>query len=340
MYQRFLNNNDYLALVTEDILVQLTNNNEYRLHQAEESAEQSILEYLTENYEVEKELQTGKNLREYNEQITYPVGSHFYYNGEIYQVIKAINGVKSPFETPYWELYDGVIPNEDEIQRYTQRNNYYEDDIVIYGVDYYKCLVNNGPDFNQIRVPGVKAWEKLEDIYQWEPNVVYNQWDVVKYKESYYAMVDASMTDTITNPLRSKHWGAIGDYVENYVYELSEHEYVVYNGNVYYPIMNPNNDAVEVNKNVKLHDPRNANIKKHMLRLSVYEIYKMTSPTSVSSARITDYEGSINWLRDASKFRLNPQIPRKIASDNKPVADFATATYMRSYDPYENMWHI
>ena len=53
MYKRFLNNNDYLGIVTEEALEQLIRGNEERLGQAEEAAEASILEYLTENYEVE-----------------------------------------------------------------------------------------------------------------------------------------------------------------------------------------------------------------------------------------------------------------------------------------------
>lgn len=53
MYRRFLNNDDYLGIVTEEALSQLTRDKDERLAQAEEAAESSILEYLSENYEVE-----------------------------------------------------------------------------------------------------------------------------------------------------------------------------------------------------------------------------------------------------------------------------------------------
>lgn len=56
MYRRFLNNNDYLSVITREALTQLTRGNDERFIQAEESAEISIVEYLSENYEVEKEL--------------------------------------------------------------------------------------------------------------------------------------------------------------------------------------------------------------------------------------------------------------------------------------------
>ena len=56
--------------------------------------------------------------------------------------------------------------------------------------------------------------------------------------------------------------------------------------------------------------------------------------------RITDYETSIMWLRDASRMKINPQIPRKLDDEHKPVAEYAIATFMRDYDPYKNPWQI
>lgn len=56
MYIQFLNNNDYLGVITQEALAQLTRDNDERFIQAEESVEISIVEYLSENYEVEKEL--------------------------------------------------------------------------------------------------------------------------------------------------------------------------------------------------------------------------------------------------------------------------------------------
>lgn len=74
MYRRFLNNDDYLGIITPEALAQLTRGNDARFIQAEESAEMSIVEYLSENYEIEKELAKGKYIAEYDHRITYPVG--------------------------------------------------------------------------------------------------------------------------------------------------------------------------------------------------------------------------------------------------------------------------
>ena len=77
-----------------------------------------------------------------------------------------------------------------------------------------------------------------------------------------------------------------------------------------------------------------------MIRLAVYELTKLIAPNNVSVVRMRDYEDSMKWLNDASKLRINPQIPRKIAEDNKPVTDWQMATFQTSYDPYKNPWQI
>lgn len=351
--KRFLNNQDYLSIVTEEALTQLIRGNEERLSQAEEAAEESIVEYLTENYEIEKALSVGKNLENYNRQITYPVGSHFYLDGKIYQAIRVINGVKSPSLIQYWnEVIDTIIDDSD-IPMYSQRLNYTPGDIVKFAGIFYMCAEYNGPDYEQIRVPGIKAWDKVE--YQiWEPNMVYAPWEVVQYDGVFYALVnrlpletdpetgdDVDPMDWTTNPLDNDCWGEIGEYEpEINDYQFSETEYVVMDGDVYVPAMNPNADELKEGFNIKRHDPRQPNVKKHLLRLAIYELHKLISPNNVSSARITDYETSITWLRDASRLKLNPGIPRKLDDENKPVADFAIATFMRDYDPNKNPWHI
>ena len=101
-----------------------------------------------------------------------------------------------------------------------------------------------------------------------------------------------------------------------------------------------NSDSPVIGENLALHDPRNYNLKKHMIRLAVYELTKLIAPNNVSVVRMRDYEDSMKWLNDASKLRINPQIPRKIAEDNKPVTDWQMATFQTSYDPYKNPWQI
>jgi len=339
MYNRFLTNNDYIGIVTEEALAQLIRGNEERLSQAEEAAEESIIEYLTDNYQIEACLAVGKNLRAHNPQITYPAGAHFIFNGKICEAIRPIGGYKAPMGSPYWQLYTD-LPNEDEVKVYSQLLDYVPGDIVKYGNLYYLCLSYNGWNYGDIRVPGINGWGKLENVGAWEANVQYAQWSVKKHNGKFYALLTLDDIDLTKNPHDSANWGLIGDYTPDYTYEFSSHEYVVYNGEVFYPLMNVNADAVSMSFNIKADDPRNANIKKHMLRLAVYELHKLISPNNVSAARITDYETSIMWLRDASKLKINPNIPRRVDDTNRPETEYAIATYARDYDPYKNPWQI
>lgn len=54
-----------MSQISDELFNQLIRGQQIRVNQAEEAAEASIVEYLTDNYEVEKALEVGKNLREY-----------------------------------------------------------------------------------------------------------------------------------------------------------------------------------------------------------------------------------------------------------------------------------
>ncbi|NDV63903.1 hypothetical protein [Bacteroides sp. 224] len=338
MYQRFLNNSDYSGLITEKHLNQLIREDEKCLDRAEENAEASILEYLTENYEVEKALLVGKNIIEQNRQITYPVGSHFYKDNKIWEVIRTIGGYVAPTNINYWEEYTDMPKEEPMV--YLQLKSYAPGDIVSFANTLYKCLEYNGLDYGNIRIPGLTGWEQVS-AYPWEANFEYNVWDVVSWGGNFYALLDTAEIDLTENPDISDNWGLIGDYDPEYnEYEFSDNEYVVFDGAVYIPTMEVNSDEVKEGYNVKLGDPRNKNLKKHIARIAIYEVHKLISPNNVSEVRITDYEETTRWLRDASKLRINPQIPRKLDEDNKPITDWQVATFQRDYDPYKNPWQI
>ncbi len=339
MYKRFLNNNDYIGIITEEALLQLIRGKEERLAQAEEAAEASIVEYLVDNYEIEQVLSIGKSLAQYNRQIVYPVGSHFYHNGKLYEALRSINGYKAPAQFMYWQEYTEYITDELAIESYSQLKNYQPGDIVRFGNVLYLCLEPNGIDFKDIRMPGIVAWTEISTS-EWTSNYEYQLWDVVSWTGKFYALTSVEEIDLTINPYESENWGLIGEYDPNYQYQFTDTEYVEYNGRVYIPTMNVNADTLQEGYNIRLHDPRNGNVKKHMLRLALYELHKLASPNNISSARITDYETSILWLRDASRMKINPQITRKLDDEHKPVTEYAIATFMRDYDPYKNPWQI
>jgi len=337
MYRRFLNDSDYLSLLTPEALSQITRNDSERFIQAEEAAEMSIVEYLSENYEVVRELNKGKYIAQYNRRITFPVGAHIYMEDKIYEVIQSLCGYKAPLLVEYWEECLELNLDLESINNYSQFGTYYKGNVVKYNEILYTCLQDNGYKFNNIRIPLVCGWLEAH-YFDWEP-VDYNQWDVVRFEGIFYTLMHHDNFDNNITPLKSDNWGAIDDYDSNYnEYELNGHEYVVYEGKVFYPELDVNSDVPEVGKNLSLHDPRNYNLKKHMLRLAVYELTKLIAPNNVSVVRLRDYEDSMKWLNDAAKLRLNPQIPRRLAEDRKPVMDWQLATFQTDYDPYKNPW--
>ena len=339
MYRRFLNNNDYLGIITPEALSQLTRGNEDRFIQAEESAEMSVVEYLSENYEVEKELAKGKYIAEYDRRITYPVGVHIYFDGQIHEVIRSISGYREPATGQYWEEYSGIDLDACHVSCYSQFNTYYPGDKVSYNDVVYVCLKENGYKFDDIRIPMVNGWLEAE-IAPWKP-MEYPLWSVVEYDNGFFTLMTLDNFDSNLDPMTSDCWGAIADYDPEYnAYELSENEYVVYGGRVFYPETDVNADIPQVGRNISPHDPRNYNLKKHMVRLALYELTKLIAPNNVSVVRMRDYEDSMKWHNDAAKLRLNPQIPRKLDATKKPVTDWQLATFQTDYDPYKNPWMV
>ncbi len=336
MYRRFLNNNDYLSVITRDALSQLTRGNDDRFSQAEEAAEISIIEHLSENYEIEQELAKGKYIASHDRQITFPRGVHIYHEGQICEVTRSISGYRQPATVTYWEEAGNTVQPE-SVPLYSQFATYYPGDMAIYNDTPYICLAENGYNFSNIRIPLVYGWLEKETTL-WQPTD-YNLWDVVEHESNFYTLLSLEDFDNNVNPLISGNWGAIADYDPSYNdYELSAHEYVIYNHRVFYPEIDVNADIPQIGVNLALHDPRNYNLKKHMVRLAIYELTKQIAPNNVSVVRMRDYEDSMKWLNDTSRLRINPQIPRKLGENKKPVTDWQLATFQTDYDPYKNPW--
>lgn len=340
MIKRFLNNKDYNSVITENGLKQLTRGDDIAIYQAEEAAESSVIEHLIDNYEIEKELNVGKEIIEYDPRITMSVGNHFYKDGEIWEVVKAIRGRIPPIDKEYWVPYSDHSTLIEIVKEYSQFQDYSQGDIVRIGFDMYKCVIPNGPSLKEIVMPNVMGWSEIF-AYDWRANVDYNVWEVVKFNNHFYALLNKDEIDLTVDPHKSNNWGLIGAYDPKYDrYELSENEYVEYKGKLYVPTMNVNADKLEEGYNIRRHDPRNRNLIKHISRIAVYELHKLISPNNVSTIRIEDYKGSMQWLRDAAKLRINPQIMRRLDYEGKPVEEYATSTFMRDYDPNKNPWQV
>lgn len=341
-YKRFLVNNDYFSVLTEEHMKQLIRDKEDRLALAEQSAEMNMLEYLDQYYEIEKELKRGKSILDYSPYVTYPTGIYIKFDGQICKTLDLINGRKLPSSAIYWSIVEDCSGLDYEvIGNYSQLKTYVVGDYVKYGADVWKCELANGYGLSNVRIPGVSAWVEKETA-EWEPNYGYEVNSVVSYEGEFY-ILSTAQTDLTISPSESDCWNMIGEYAQDYDYDFSidTNDYVVSGGKVYYAVLNPNATIPEIGVNLIREDPRNLNIITHMVRLSVYYLHQLISPNNISESRRWAYEDSMNWLALASKFKLNPQIPRKINKDDgRATTDWAIETFQRNFDPSENPWLI
>lgn len=345
-YKRFLNDSDFLALITQEGLDQLIRDNHERLVQAERAAEVTVLEYLRQYYEVENELAKGKRIAEYTPIISYPPGVFITKDGRIYRTLTAINGYRKPASREYWRIARAFFTEEnlEKIREYTQLGTYHRGDYVRHSGEIWECASDNGYDFLNIRIPGFEAWEKVS-WSEWEIGIQYALYSVVRHGGKFYALLDTEGYDPLVPPSeeRAGYWGLIGEYTTDYSYSFGEddHDYVEYEGDVYVPRVNPNADAVEVNVNLIPDDPRDHTLVTHMTRIALYQLHMLVSPTNVSETRRLQYEDSMTWLNMASKIKIIISIPRKSSKkDGKLVTPFSVETFSRSYDPWQNDWII
>lgn len=345
-YKRFLNDSDFLALITKEGLNQLTRGNHDRIVDAEKMAEVTVLEYLRQYYEVENELAKGKRIAEYTPIISYPPGVFITMNGKIYKTLTAINGYRKPASKEYWRIARTFFTEESigEIKEYTQLGTYHKGDYVRCSGDIWECINNNGYDFLDVRIPGFEAWDKVA-WDEWEVGIQYELNSVVSHEGKFYALMDTEEYNPLIPPSEesAKCWGLIGEYTTDYSYLYGEddHDYVEYDGNVYVPRVNPNADKPEVNVNLIGDDPRDHTLVTHMTRIALYQLHTLVSPTNISETRRIQYEDSMTWLNMASKIKIIISIPRKSnKKDGSLVTPFSVETFARSYDPWQNDWII
>lgn len=377
-YLRFLTDNDYLTLVTQEHMGMIVRDITDRIPQAEQSAEMKMREYLDQYYDINKVLAVGKNIRDYSVSVCYPAGVHFKKDGKIYKTLTAINGHREPTKDVYWrQVVEFVDPKLiEQARRYSQLRMYSNGEIVQFGTDYWQCLIPHGYEAGEIHLPGVEVWKEVE-VTSWEPNMEWEKDQVCSYNEQFYqylketADTDEStddgtadstgQTDTeeetttttdgatattdeeVLTPEEDDNWGLIGDYDKEYQYSFAEddHDYVVSDGAVFYPVLNPNADALTEGVNITRDDPRHPGVVAHMTSIALYYLHRIVSPTNIPETRREDYEDAVLWLSNASKFKINPQLPRKIDCETgERKVDWALETFQRSYNPFENPWLI
>lgn len=369
-YLRFLTDKDYCSIATEEHMKQIIREVPERIPQAEQRAEMQMLEYLDQYYEIEKVLAVGKNIRGYNHAVSYPSQIWIKKDEEIFKTLTPINGQKKPTKVMYWKhMVDFLDPLLiDRARKYSQLRMYSKGEVVRFGTEYWQCVTPHGFEAGEVHIPGASAWKEVKTT-PWEPNMEWKVNQVCSFNENFYQYLEKPLApdesedvstisepteeipdgsdvqdpEEVLTPEEDDRWGLIGEYSEELTYDYSEdaHDYVVCEEAVFVPVMNPNADELVDGVNITRDDPRNANVVAHMARIALYHLHSIISPTNISETRRWAYEDSIAWLYNASKFKINPQLPRKREHDScQPKVDWACSTFQRDYDPYENAWLI
>lgn len=341
-YQRFLIDSDYLALITEEGLNQLIRGNTDRLAQAEQRAEMKIVDYLDQFYEVGAALDRGKKIKEYSNLVTYPSNVFFKREGKIWRTTKSINACHKPTMVEYWaKMEELTLPAEqlmdekNKILPYLQMRSYRPGDVVTYLGATWKCITANGWDFKNIQIPGIQYW-KAVTASEWMANRHYAIGDVVKFEGGFYAVVQEDADgetqeggiDWSNDPEVSDAYGLIGKYDEGYDYSVDSFDYVVYDGVVYEPVLNPNAEELEENVNMVQDDPRNYNLVNYMAAISIYYLNALIAPTQIPQSRIDMFEEAMCWIESAAKMKLDPHIKRKFDREtHTPKDDWAMASF-------------
>lgn len=341
MYLRFLNNNDYLSIMTEKVFDQTVRDRADELcTDAEKSAESTMRDYLSEHYEIDEELNVGKLIAGYSPviNITYPPEQHIYINGVIYKTLTSIMGTKKPLNCQYWkEIALDEIPSYAEPVTYSQMETYAINNIVKRLDRYYICIQPNGIDLMDIRIPDVEGWEVV-DVYEWMFND-YSLNDVVVYQDIYYKLVDLTDIDNKISPDKQlKNWEVIEMYDEENTYRIND--CAIYYGTSHKPqivraILNVNKDNIIVGTNVIEDDPRNLALRDCMLKLATYNLSKgQISPNNISSVRIKDFEDAMTWLNRAGKLQITPAIKRKKKENGNGTSEWATSQLIKEDYPF------
>lgn len=340
-YQRFLTDNDYLALITTDLLEQIIRKDRERLAQAEARAEQVFLDYLDQLYRAHEEFAKGKCLREYSRYITYPCGAMFRKNGRIWRALATIQACHVPDDKTYWtELTDLSGVDLDAVAPYKQLRTYNAGDVVRHNDRYFYCETPHGYDYNVFSIPGTKYWEEVP-AEDWAPNVQYDVHSVVSYKGEFYTVLEA-LADLTKDPHESDSYGNIGDYTPDYAFDATPgaYDYAVRAGKVFLPLMAPNADTLEQGTNICPDDPRNPNLVNYMASISLYYLHALISPTNISQTRADMYDQAMSWIVSASKMKLDPHLPRRMSCDGPKnpiaVADLDVEKSLRSQ--LDNPW--
>lgn len=328
-YRRYLRNADYLRIISQQHLSQVTREEDSRIEMTERIVEGMIREHFSERYMIDEVLNNGKAMIDYDPSISYPTGACFWfaYNKDLtpVQAIVDIKGSQKPLKSPYW--IEIKTNDADDLVEYKQFSDYKIGDVVVYKGCPFQCLQTNGYSSNNVRRPMMSyessAWEFLP-YEQWDGKNAVSIGSVIVVDGYMYELIKEGV-DISLKPTQNIYWKLIPKYVDTSRY--SSGNKVVYRGEPYVCVGDPNAGIVEMDTNITINDTRDQSLVKCMIQLSLYELHKNISPNNISETRTRDYMESCQWMRDCSRGKITPTIPLKDNGAGGKVSDWAFATF-------------
>lgn len=338
-YQRYLRNADYQRSISQQHFNQCFDQKKpFKINQCEMDAEVKVIEFLSQMYEIEDELIKGKSIPNYDKRIAFLEGSYFWNEDIPFRAIRDILGVVRPYSEPYWveiDMYD-----LSEVPTYNQFSNYDIGDIVKRKNIPYKCLIGNGYDFDNVRIPypvDTKHWsgELYFDFVSGENHSVGSY---VKYLDDFYHLTTEEGYLSTVTPDKLPCFTKVPAYSDDIPVNIGD--YVGFQGELFKCLANVNADTPALKVNIVQHDPRNHSLVKHMVEISLYYSFSEFAANNLPQARVNAYEMAESWLKDASRLRIDPQLERKKSKKGTDETLHAMSQFVNSSQYKDNTWAI
>jgi hypothetical protein len=306
-------------------LKQLTNDmDENRMSEIEIEPINLVLSYLTNTYEIEKELELGRSIEEQDTWKEYRPGALFYKDGKFYRAAHLIKP-EVRFEAEKYWIPVNALPYDAK--------------------EYFGTPPVEEPE-SEPEIPGdgePGLFSLVEPEPEPEPEVPVEPTPVVPIYElpaGFYRIIEGSLyrLDAAYNgeapQTDSGLWEPI--YTEQYSGEANylASEYVEHDGLFYacavnhgiisntvthpaYVIVDQKADTLESapEKFDQIPDPRNGNIVRHLALLATFFMYQANVPDRIPLTITDQEEATCKWLSSCAKMQINPLLPRKNVRD-------------------------
>lgn len=216
--------------------------------------------------------------------------------------------------------------------QYSDESIYKSGDYTIYEGAYFKARLDISMKENYILPPTLTQLWKEITISDFAPATDYSALPgptVVIYNSQYYELYNLTGYVVGDSPDQATlNWRVvqINEYSEDTAYQVQT--YVQYDDQFYYiesgDTIYVNADTIETSPTFfkSIRDPRNKNVVKWMVDISLYCLNRRIVPDNISVARDNAYREAMLTLEKCNRLKVNPSIPRKTDDNGNTVSDW------------------